>query len=275
MASAAQSRPSTIGFVLGKPIERSPILPEVADLLSRAGHQVLSFAPRGVDDLRSAELNRCDLLIVRGLSAEILQVLQLWSERCINDPAASLAVTDRWGVITDLIAAGLPVPPTRRVARWGQVRAAGDDCVVKAADAGRGRSAGVLVSGQPRPVEPPFSGPWLVQRSLDAQSWEAKCYVVGRQVRILRRGVLVWPAGTTEVGRPTEVAEPDPELIELARSAAATVALEVAGVDILVPSTGSPAIIDINAFPSAARVPDAASWVAEHLRRRAAELARG
>lgn len=266
--------PAAVTFVLGKPIDRSPVLPDVAGHLRQHGLDVATSAPRDASGLAelAPRLDRSELVIVRGLSWDVLDGLTGWSDRCVNTPAATSAVVDRWYVHQALVAAGLPVPATRHLRSWSDVLQAGADTVVKAADGRRGRSAGVLLPGVTRPAKPDIHGPWVVQEAAPQGSWEAKCYVVGEDVRVLRRPVQAGAQDRTALQvahRATvEVSEPPAALVEVARAAARVAHLDIAGVDVLVAPQGSMMIIDINAFPSAARVPGAAAWIGSYLRQR-------
>lgn len=248
-----------ITFLVGKPIERSPVLPQVADLLRDVGVVVKMHVPAADASLPDG-LDGADLLVLRGLTNKLLGRLDPWAARCCNHPVASRAVTDRWRLIGMLDAAGIKMPPSQVAETWSEVLAAGGDLVIKAANAATGRGAGVLLPGEPRPAEAGFSGPYLLQESVGMDGFEAKLYVVGEQVRGVRR-----PTGRRGGGDPYEPAAPE---VATALAVGRALGLEVFGVDAMVGSAGS-WVVDVNVFPSAAKVPGAAAWIADYLLARA------
>ncbi|MBA2336313.1 MAG: hypothetical protein H0V96_00880 [Acidimicrobiia bacterium] len=141
-----------ITFLVGKPIERSPVLPQVAELLRHAGTTVQVHVPAADAPLPNG-LDDADLLVLRGLADKQLERLDPWAARYCNHPVASRAVTDRWRLISMLGTAGISVPTTWIATSWSQVLDVGDDLVVKAATAATGRGAGVLLPGEPRPAD--------------------------------------------------------------------------------------------------------------------------
>lgn len=264
----------TVHFVLGKPPLRSPVLPQVLELLEAAGLRVGHQAPRSVEQLDTDALDDAALVVLRGLSAPLLQALEPWADRCLDRPEAIAALPDRPSVIRRLSEAGLPVPRSRLVTEWSTVLEAPSDWVVKAADGARGRSAGVLLTGQERPPRPPFEGPWMLQERVGGSGAEAKLYVAGEQVRGLRRPI----GATSQPGSGVELLpQVSPPLVDLARVTAGTLGLRLCGVDVLVSAPdqldsgrGSAMhVVDVNAFPSAAAIPDAAPWYAGYLARAA------
>lgn len=270
---SARATPSgpRITFVLGKPIHKSPVLPDIAAYLAaEKGLSVDAVAPREPAEIADLlpRLEASDLLVLRGLVWPVLDELdrqEQLAERWVNTPGATAAVTDRWYLTQSLEAAGVPVPATRQATEWAEVVDAGPEVVVKAADGRRGRSAGVLLPGAERPTTPDIHGPWLIQEPAPPGSWEAKCYVVGDSVRVLRRPIQTADTGAPDSGAPEEIPTPGSDLVEVARSAARVAGLALAGVDVLVAPSGAMVVIDINAFPSAARLPGAAAWAGEYL----------
>ncbi|MGC0143485.1 hypothetical protein [Pseudactinotalea sp. Z1732] len=269
----------TCVFVLGKPAERSPTIAAAIQDLRGRGIDVRTLVPEaasagagssgatgsggeaGPDDgawrvdgkmrLVRQDLTGARLIAQRGLAPEVLDLLTPWARRCCNDPVAT-ALTHRRAVLLDVLArAGLAVPRTSLEPDYQDARAAG--AVIKAADARAGRGAGVLLPGT-APAEPPFPGPYLLQEHLEG--WEAKMYVFGAQVRSARR-----PGGRQSGG---EVYTPAADHADLARAAAGAVGVELCGVDLMITADG-PVVIDVNAFPSATKIPGAAGLIAAHL----------
>lgn len=197
------------------------------------------------------DLTGARLIAQRGLAPGVLDLLVPWARRCCNDPVATALTRRRLGLLEALARAGLAVPRTSLEPDYRAARAAGT--VIKAADARAGRGAGVLLPGS-APAEAPFPGPYLLQEHLDG--WEAKMYVFGAQVRAARR-----PGGQQSGG---EVYTPAADHAALARAAAEAVGLELCGVDLMITADG-PVVIDVNAFPSATKIPGAAGLIAAHL----------
>lgn len=81
-------------------------------------------------------------------------------------------------------------------------------------------------------------------------------YLFGDQVRAARR-----PAGHRRGGEPYS---PAAEHIAIARGAARAVGLDLCGVDLIITRDG-PVVVDVNAFPSATKIPGAAILIADHL----------
>lgn len=258
MGSTAREPVPRVAFVLGKPPERSPVIPEVISQLEQLGAEVRWLAPRAGDTLPD-DLDQADLVIQRGLSPALLAELIPYAGRCVNDPVATAAVHRRAELVQALSSAGVPVPASELVADYAAARARARTHLVKAIDARTGRGAGVL-TGDDLPEEAPFEGPYLVQEMVG--DWEAKLYVFGDQVRGLRR-----PRGQDRGGEPMDV--PD-HLVGMARQVASAVGLELLGVDLMVAGDGAAQawVIDVNPFPSAARVPGAVDLVTAHLRSR-------
>lgn len=250
-------------FVLGKPAHRSPVIAEVMENLGDRGVSVGAVVPRAVTDDDGAwlvddqlqrvgtQLGEAQLVAQRGLAPRVLRLLEPWAQRCCNDPVATALTHRRVDLLEVLGRAGVPVPSFDLVQDYDTARHHGG--VLKAIDARAGRGAGVLLAGQ-APHGPPFPGPYLVQQHL--QGWEAKVYLFGDQVRAARR-----PAGHQRGGEPYA---PSAEHTAVARAAADAVGLDLCGVDLIITADG-PVVIDLNAFPSATKIPGAARLIADHL----------
>lgn len=217
---------------------------------SARGYWSVEGHARRADD----DVGRAGLIVQRGLPGPVLDLLVPWRERCVNDPVATAEVHDRAGLMRTLASAGIAVPDTQVEHDYDAACATGG--VIKAVDAQAGRGATVLLPGS-APSQSPFAGPYLVQQH--AQGWEAKLYVLGSQVRAVRRGPEDHTGG--ELYRPT------PEHARLALDVAAACGLEMCGVDAIVTLAG-PLVIDVNPFPSAVKIPGAAAIMSEYLYRR-------
>lgn len=256
-----------IAFVLGKPPERSPVLPEViARLRAVAALRVAVPDATHPLDPGAAWLRHADVVAVRGLGEGALAALAVAEQsgvRCCNRIAATLAVRDRAQVCRLLAEHGVPVPDTVTVAAWADAlrRAGGRPAVVKAADAARGRGAGVVIAADGElPTNPPFDGPYLVQDYVAGDGVDRKLYVIGWRVAgLLKR----WPRApdAPRGGVPFDVSD---EHADLARRAGASLGLEIYGVDVVEGAAG-PAVVDVNPFPSCAGVLGAAAAIADHL----------
>lgn len=255
-----------IALVLGKPPERSPVLPDVIARLDGRAEVMVHVPSRGAPvDPVAWSLRTADLVAVRGLGQRALAALAVVEDagvRCCNRIAATLAVRDRVLVHRLLTAAGVPVPATTEVPTWEDVTAgAAGSVMVKAVDGRSGRGTGVLPAPDGvLPTEPPFPGPYLVQRFVPNDGRDRKLYVIGDRVAgLLKR----WPRapGDQEAGVPFPV---EPDLEALARRVGAAIGLELYGVDVVV-GPGGPAVVDVNPFPSCSGVQGAATSIAEHL----------
>jgi ribosomal protein S6--L-glutamate ligase len=257
-------------FLLGKPPRKSTVLPEIITALVDRGGDVEIHVPAAATDV-PGDLPAADLVVIRGLGRAVLAALSAREAadglRCCNGAGATLACADRALLVDALVAAGVPVPPTRVEADWDNVLrgAAGSPVVVKARDALRGRAAGVwLPSDGPLPDVQPFPGPYLLQRFVPSDGIDRKLYVLGGKVAGLHKS-----AGTAGARRRDGIpVDPSHDLAALARRAAGAIGLELAGIDIL-EGTQGPLVIDVNPFPSARGVAGAAETIAAHLGYRA------
>lgn len=256
-----------VTFVLGKPAERSPVLPDVVARL-RAGTSVTVRVPGRRDHLNPAApcLRDADLVVVRGLGRRALDALrdaERAGVRCCNRIAAITATRNRAVVGRLLADAGMPVPESVEARTWPEVthQAAGRSVVVKAVGGVRGLGAGVLVTatGSP-PAQPPFAGPYLVQGLVPGDGWDRKLYVIGGRVAgLLKR----WPRPAGRASRSPPFPVPA-EMARLARRVGEAIGLEIYGVDVVAGPAG-PVIVDVNPFPSCQGVPGAAASIADHL----------
>jgi ribosomal protein S6--L-glutamate ligase len=265
---------TTIGLVLGKPPGRSPVLGDVVVELQRRGHEVQVHTEVHTDrDRPPAWLDEADVVAVRGASTAVLRSMlpaEARGVRFCDPPSQVLAVRDRRAVAARLAAAGIDVPRHATATSWDEVRAItdrrADPAVVKHVDGAIGRGARVL---HVRPgellAEPPFPGPYLVEDLVRGISDEVKLYLVGDHVAAF----LADPVVTRPVAaRPGPRDLPDlpdlPGLTELGTRVGDALGLTLLGADVLL-SRGGPQVVDVNAFPSCRRLPDAATRIADHL----------
>lgn len=257
-----------VALVLGKPVHRSPVLPQVVELLQAAGAAVSVHVPRPPYEM-PAWLWRARVAGLRGLAPEALvaaQRLEASGVRCCNSAAATALVADRAALHRCLLRAGVPVPGAQAMTSWAQVRdlAADHSVVVKAVGGHRGRGAGVVIADPSQlPDTPPFDGPWLVQERVVHDGRDRKLYVIGARVA----GLL---APQSPDSGPAEVFELSSRYHDLARRCGRATGLELYGIDVLEGPAG-PVVVDVNPFPSCRRVPGAAASIAEHLLARAGD----
>lgn len=266
VVSAPAGAPPGIVCLLGKPPRATTIFPRLFDTLRAGGVEVRLELPHEAG-LRPEGWPPGALLVHRGLRRPLLERLaeiETAGWRCCNPAGVSLLVQDRPALMERLARSGLPTPGGRVVEAWGEALSlhGGGGVVVKAADGSRGRSAGVLSPGMDAPPDPPFAGPYLVERFVESDGRDRKLYVAGRACRGLLKP---WPRDEATPATPFAV---EPTLEALALAAGAALGLEIYGVDVLLGPKG-PAIVDVNPFPSFKGIEDAAEIVADHLARRA------
>lgn len=261
-----------IVLLLGKPARAGTIFPRLVELLRARGLEVRLDLPHEAG-LRPDRWPPGALVAHRGLRRDVLEGLaEIEGEgwRFCNAPRAALLVRDRPLLMDRLARHGLPAPAGRVVEAWPEARAlsgSGREVVIKAADGGRGRSAGVLLpAAGSLPADAPFPGPYLVEPFVANDGWDRKLYVAGQACRGLLKP---WPRDPATAPVPFEV---EPALAALALAAGAALGLEIYGVDVLI-GAGGPTIVDVNPFPSFQGTEGAAELVAGHLVRRAAPSA--
>ena len=255
-----RSRPR-VALLLGKPPERSPVIPDVIDCLRRAGADVRTLVPG--DAALPEWLLDADIAALRGLGRLALTAVAGLEEqglRCCNSARATLALRDRGLVQRTLDNAGVAVPKAAVVVDTDAARrwAAGRPVVVKADEGSAGRSAGVAMWSDPSQVEPPpMSGPYLVQEWIQNDGIDRKVYVLGKHTG----GLLKARAAGRRTG---EEFDPSEAELSLARAVGEALGLDVYGVDLVAGPTGL-VVVDVNAFPSGAGVPGAAAAIADAL----------
>jgi ribosomal protein S6--L-glutamate ligase len=263
--------PASVVCLLGKPPRAATIFPRLFDALRARGVRVRVELPHEAG-LRPEEWPPDALVVHRGLRRPLLERLaevEAAGWRCCNPARATLAVRDRPALMDGLARAGLPTPGWRVARTWDEARRLGDGAgvVVKAVDGGQGRGAGVLrAAAAGLPVDPPFGGPYLVERFVENDGRDRKLYVAGRACFGLLKP---WPRDEEATAAPFAV---EPALEALALATGVALGLEIYGVDALLGPEG-PVIVDVNVFPSFKGVEGAAETIADHLARRAREAA--
>lgn len=251
-----------VALLLGKPPERSPVLPEVMVALASRGADVRVHVPHEGEALPHW-LADAGVVALRGVPADTLaavKVLEASGLRCCNSAGATLAVRDRSGVHHALADAGIPIPAAADVPDADAARrwASGRPVVVKAHNAMVGRGAGIALWAEPdRASAPSFPGPYLVQEWVAGDGVDRKVYVIGDRLDAL----LKWRGTGRRSGERFSL---DPALDHLARAVGACLGLRIFGVDVIEGPLG-PVVVDVNAFPSCAGVPGAAAAIADTL----------
>ena len=251
-------RPVHVAMLLGKPPERSPVVPDVIICLRATGAVVHTHVPRPGGSL-PGWLDDVDLVALRGLRRQTLAALverEQGGLRCVNHAHATLTARDRVAVQRALADAYLSAPAAATVQNVARARrwAAGRPSVVKAATVDGGRGLGVTMwPAGDTDTEPAGPGPYLVQEWVPGDGVDRKVYVAGSVL-----GGLLKPRGGARAGRPFS---PSPALCRLALAVGRTLHLDIYGVDV-VEGPGGPVIVDVNAFPSCHGVPGAARAIA-------------
>jgi ribosomal protein S6--L-glutamate ligase len=246
---------TAVALVLGRPPSAASVLHDVVAGLRRSGVEATVDVVRGEDvpdRVRSA-----DVRLLKDLAPGALRALA--GLTCTPSPEAVLRSLDKAAVVERLGTAGVPVPATRVVTDWDDVRAAAvaGPLVVKPRSGSGG--TGVLLLDGPAPAAAAGPGPWLVQGRVAGDGVDRKLYVAGEVVTGLLRS---WPVPAGAWGEPFDVPA---DLRALALRAAAALELPLAGVDVLLSPDG-PVVVDVNAVPGFKGVPDAAALLVAHLR---------
>ena len=256
---AEASRPVHVAMLLGKPPERSPVVPDVITCLRAAGAVVRTHVP-GPGASPPGWLDDVDVVALRGLRRQTLAALVEREQRglrCVNHAHATLTARDRVAVQQVLTEAHLAAPAAATVRDGAQARrwAAGRPSVVKTAKVDGGRGLGVTTwPAGDTDVEPAGPGPFLVQEWVPGDGVDRKIYVAGSVLG----GLLKPHGGDVRAGRPFS---PSPGLSDLVLAVGRTLHLDIYGVDVVEGPDG-PVLVDVNAFPSCRGVPGAARAIA-------------
>lgn len=262
-APSPQARPPLLWLLLGKPPQRSPVMPDVIARLKAEGSDVRVHADR-VDAPLPDRLADADAVVLRGVRrSTLLTVAELEAQglRCCNSARSTLLTMDRGVVQQRLADAGLPVPNATTVSDADQARAwaAGHPVAVKVNKTDAGEGNGVARWDDPDTMQPPAGpGPYLVQRWVPSAGVDRKLYVIGTKV-----GGLLKPWSPAR-RRPGTVFDPPAQLREIAVAVGRTLQLQIYGVDV-VEGLDGPVVVDVNAFPSCNGLPDAATAIADTL----------
>jgi len=209
---------------------------------------------------------------------DLLARLEAAGTPVINPPKALEAAVDKFLASTLLAAAGLATPDTLVCQTADQAMEAfarlGGDVVLKPLFGSEGRGIARLedeaLALRAFKLLEPLGAVLYLQRFIQHEGFDLRLLVVGDRVLAMRRrNPLDWRTNISR-GATAEPFEPDGDLIEMARRAAAAVGAPVAGVDLLPGCDGRLYTLEVNAVPgwkalSQATGQDVAALVLEFL----------
>jgi ribosomal protein S6--L-glutamate ligase len=256
-----------IAFLLVKhpPSRKSPIMPEVFELLRQRGAEVeLVYPDEGVTDLARVRVEH-DLYVLKSGTDRALSVagaLHAQGATVLNPYPAAAALRDKVVSTRVLQAAGVPVPATwlaRDAAELVPLLRDGA-LVVKPYRGSQGRGVMVIRTAEELLALPPAESLLFAQRHHAPDGPDCKLYCAGGRVFGVRR---IWPPRTYEdkLGEPFAVSR---ELERIALACGAAFGVRLFGVDVVM-SQGKPYVVDMQAFPGFKGVPDAAALLSEEI----------
>jgi ribosomal protein S6--L-glutamate ligase len=254
-----------IGLILVRhPVERqSPIMPEVAQLLSQRGVDVHCLYPdEDVADLTRLRVEH-DLYVLKSGTETALSLAGALHEagaNILNPYPVAAACRDKVLATQLLRTAGVPLPDTYVAARPEQLEHLLEQgpLVVKPSRGFEGRGIRVVrTARQLAGVEP--GAPLLAQRYKEPRGRDRKLYRIGDEVFGVKR---TWPAHTYEekVGEPFALTE---ELREIVWRCGTAFSIDLYGVDVI--ESDRPYVVDMSSFPGFKGVPDAAALLADYI----------
>jgi ribosomal protein S6--L-glutamate ligase len=248
----------------------------LAEAFGRHGHtvEVVSWqaigAAVGPAGLRFAPdaLATADVVAVRGMPGigsgpqrleevifrmDALAQLEAAGTPVVNTPRALEIAIDKYLSLALLARSGIRVPQTIVVQGEASARHAwdqlGGSCVAKPLFGSRGRGIS-RVSSDSEATAIGAGGVTYLQEFISHPGWDLRILVVGDDAFAMRRVAAAgeWRTNVSLGGRP-ETVEVPAEVIAIARRAAATVGVTIAGVDIL-PGPDGPVVLEVNAVPA-------------------------
>jgi len=216
----------------------------------------LALLARGIeaeylDPSDSAPLPDLDLLVVRGRSQEIFDLLdraEARGIRCINRRSAIAAVVDKSAMAQTLAAAGIPTPRTRvgtfaAIAR--ESRPEDFPMVMKPVFGDNGRDVRIIERREDL-LAVRWSDPSvLAQPWLRSDGFDLKLYVAGEEVRAVKKPSPI----STAISAPPRPVPVTAALRDLALRCGAVFGLDLYGVDCIETPEG-PVVIEVNDFPN-------------------------
>jgi ribosomal protein S6--L-glutamate ligase len=243
----------------------SPIMPEVARLLSEWGAAVETIHPEErLTDLSTVRVEH-DLYVLKSgteLALSLAGALHAAGAAILNPYPIAAMCRDKVIATRVLQAAGVPVPDT--FVTHDPWRLAplldGGPLVVKPHRGSKGRGVHVVWDADELDALSPDGGVLFAMRYEEPEGRDRKIYCIGGQLFGVKR---VWPARTYEekVGEPFALT---PELRQIALRCGEAFGMELYGLDVVI-SDGRPYVVDISSFPGFKGVPDAALRLADYI----------
>jgi ribosomal protein S6--L-glutamate ligase len=213
------------------------------------------------------DLSQADAVLVRTMPPgsleqvvfrmDLLARLQAAGTPVFNPPKALEAAVDKYLASTLLAAAGLTTPDTLVCQTADQAMEAfaqlDGDVVLKPLFGAEGRGIARLndeaLALRAFKLLEPLGAVFYLQRFIQHEGCDLRLLVIGERVLAMRRrNPLDWRTNISR-GATAEAFEPDSQLVETARRAAAAVGAPLAGVDILPGCDGRFYTIEVNAVP--------------------------
>ncbi|MCM2427602.1 ATP-grasp domain-containing protein [Streptomyces sp. RKAG337] len=270
-ADAADTTGQRVCFLTDKPDH--PLLAATAALLADRHHAHVEFTdPAAVPESAAESASEsvpesaadalADVYLLKSHTPRAIRLaraLERRGARVVNSAASTELCQDRVRMAETALAAGLPFPVTRTVAPLSRITApppSGYPFIVKSRANRRGDvvarvddAAGLRELARRWPDELV-----VVQDFTPGDGWDHKLWVIAGQVfaglRPSPLGAPNSPDGPeTPHGDQPPPPPPPPGAHDLALQAGKVFALDVYGVDVIADRSGTPLIVDINAFP--------------------------
>ncbi|MCE9581051.1 MAG: RimK family alpha-L-glutamate ligase [Planctomycetes bacterium] len=193
-------------------------------------------------------------------SLAVVRQFELMGVPVLNSSAGIALAKQKWASLQTLAASGIPIPPTSMMRFPTHLAATienlgGAPVILKLLRGMQG--AGVMLAESPQAAESIMDTVWSLGEDILAQKFIAECR--GRDVRVLVVGGEAVAAmrrtakpgdfrSNIHRGGAGEYVELTPAICEVARRAAATVGLRVAGVDLLESREGL-LVLEVNSSP--------------------------
>lgn len=240
--------------------------------LQRDGHGPLLLG----DGFADAPLEALDLIVARGRSAHLLELLcraEALGVRTINRSSSIVAVRDKAAMSRALAAAGLPVPATV----WGRISLVADafgpdryPLIVKPVYGDNSRGI-AIVRSRAELLALPWNEPSaIVQELIPSDGYDLKLYVIGSEVFAARKPSPV----TGDASLPAQDVPVTGALRALALRCGLLFGLELFGVDCVETKDG-PLVIEVNDFPNYTGIPGADERLARYALLRAVAAGHG